>query len=74
LSGRGAEIVPGCYYLTLARSGESPTVHFQITPIEPGDLELHLSFMLAKELTLLQEYRLTLPVVVEVASLVGATP
>jgi hypothetical protein len=57
---RGARIEPLWHNATLLRKGEMEEVYFNIVPIEEGVIELYLTIFLARELTLLEEFRFTL--------------
>ncbi len=68
LSGRGARITPTSQWVVLPRQGETPAVFFNLEPLarddeQQWDLELFLTISLARELTVLEEFRLAFPVV-----------
>lgn len=48
------------WHQMLLRKGEMEPVYFNIVPIEAGVIELYLTIFLARELTLLEEFRFTL--------------
>ena len=62
LNGPGARVTPTSQLVTLHKQGDTPPVFFGVVPRRAGKLELYLSIYLAKEMTLLEEFVLTLPV------------
>lgn len=62
LSGPGAKVTPTSHPLKIFKHGASAEIRFEVIPRKQGDVILNLSIYLAKELTLLEELELSLPV------------
>jgi hypothetical protein len=56
LSGADIEITPAWHQVRLPREGTIAPVYFDVIPREAGDLELYLSLLLARELTLIEKF------------------
>jgi len=67
LTGKGAQIEPAWQNAILPRYGNMPAIYFEVRPVLEGPLTLCLSIMLAKEMTLLEEFQITLDVVADSA-------
>jgi hypothetical protein len=55
-------VAPGWQPAVLRKSGTTPPLSFDVTPRHEGTVELHLSIVLQRELTLLEEFLLRVPV------------
>jgi hypothetical protein len=56
LSGSGFRVEPRQHQLVLPRRGSTETIFFSLTPLRAGRLTLCVSFYLARELALVQEF------------------
>jgi hypothetical protein len=62
LNSPGARVIPTSRLMTLQKRGDTPPMFFDVVACLAGNLELYSSIYLAKEMTLLEEFLLTLPV------------
>jgi hypothetical protein len=62
LSGKGAVVDPAWQRATLPQDGAMPAVYFVVVPQEEGELELCLGLYLARELTLLEKFVVSLEI------------
>lgn len=63
LSGKDTVVDPAWQRATLPRDGAMPTAYFAVMPQEEGELQLCLAMYLARELTLLEKFVVSLEVV-----------
>jgi small subunit ribosomal protein S2 len=63
LQGDGVKFFPQNKKITLHKSMENLTEHFKLVPLRPGLRSAWIMIQLARELTLLQEYHVTLEVI-----------
>lgn len=65
-----AEVSPDWIVVKLPKHGDTEAVYFTVTPLTDDVVNLHLSIYLARDLTLLEKFRMSLPVVKAVAATV----
>lgn len=67
LTGRGVKVEPAWCHATLPKHRDMDKVYFHVVAYEAHVIELYLSIFLQRELTLLEEFRITLETVAPLA-------